>query len=73
MTYLVRDSNNYNVIYFVIKLEDEKYWQEAKEYMWKKREEDSTYDYKDDIEIMKEYWENNNINYIIIDIYIIVI
>ena len=67
-SFLVRDSNNYDVVCFIIKLEDEKYWQEAKEYMWKKREEDNAYNYMDDQSIMEEYWQNNNINYKIIDI-----
>lgn len=67
-SFLVRDSSDYEVVYFVIKLEDEKYWQEAKEYMWKKRSEDATYDSLADQEIMEEYWQNNNINYAIVDL-----
>lgn len=66
--FLVRDSSDYEVVYFVIKIEDEKYWQEAKEYMWKKRSEDATYDSLSDQEIMEEYWQNNNINYIIVEL-----
>ena len=66
--FLVRDSSDYKVVYFVIKIEDEKYWQEAKEYMWKKRSEDTTYDSMSDQEIMEEYWQNNNINYKIVNL-----
>ena len=67
-SFLVRDSNEYSTVYFVIKLEDEKYWQEAKEYMWEKRKEDDSYNYRDDRDIMEEYWQNNNINYNIVDL-----
>jgi hypothetical protein len=67
-SFLVRDSNEYSTVYFVIKLEEEKYWQEAKEYMWKKREEDNSYNYRDDRDIMEEYWQNNNINYNIVNL-----
>lgn len=65
-SFLVRDSSEYDVVYFVIKLEDKKYWQEAKKYMWEKRREDDTYDMVDDRSIMEEYWQNNNIKYEII-------
>ena len=34
--------------------------------MWKKREEENTYNVIDDISIMEEYWQNNNIKYEII-------
>ena len=67
-SFLVRDSSEYDVVYFVIKLEDKKYWQEAKKYMWEKRREDDTYDMVDDRSIMEEYWQNNNIKYEIIDL-----
>ena len=67
-SFLVRDGCDCEVVYFVIKLEDAKYWSEAKEYMWKKRSEDATYDSMSDQEIMEEYWQNNNINYIIVDL-----
>ncbi len=67
-SFLVRDSNNYEVVYFIIKLEDKKYWQKAEEYVWKKRSEDNTYNYRSDQEIMEEYWQNNNINYQIINL-----
>ena len=61
--FLVRDSSDYEYVYAIVKLEDRKYWQEAKEYMWKKREEDIRYDSMDDQSIMEEYWQKNNIRY----------
>lgn len=67
-SFLVRDCSEYDVVYFVIKLEDKKYWQEAKKYMWRKREGNDAYDMVDDRSIMEEYWQNNNIKYEIIDL-----
>jgi len=65
-SFLVRDSSCYEAVYFIIKLEDEKYWYDAKDYMTKKRNEDESYEELCDNEIMEEYWKNNNIKYKII-------
>jgi hypothetical protein len=65
-SFLVRDSGNYQEVLFIVKLEDEKYWGEAKKYLWEKRQDDVTYSYKSDREIMEEYWQKNNINYVIV-------
>jgi hypothetical protein len=67
-SFLVKDSSDYQGVLFVIKLEDEKYWGEARKYLWEKRQEDDVCDYKDDREIMEEYWQKNNINYVIVDL-----
>lgn len=64
--FLIRDSSDYHVVYAIIKLEDEKSWYDAKEYMWKKRSEDASYDFREDFDIMEEYWQNNNIKYDVI-------
>ena len=36
--------------------------------MWKKRLEDASYDFREDFDIMEEYWQNNNIKYDVIDL-----
>lgn len=65
-TFLVRDSGHYLEPLFVVKLEDDTYWGDAKGYLWKKRQE--AYDDRNDQEIMEEYWQKNNINYVIVDL-----
>lgn len=67
-SFLVKDSGDSEAVCFIIKLENKKYWQEAKKYMWKKRKEDDAYDYKSDQEIMEEYWQKNNIKYVIVEL-----
>ena len=62
--FLVRDACDYNVVYFIIELEDEKQWDDAKEYMEEIR--DNNDDCESDSEIMEEYWQQNNIPYNII-------
>lgn len=54
-TFLVRDSGNYLEPLFIVKLEDDIYWGDAKGYLWKKRQE--AYDDRSDREIMEEYWQ----------------
>lgn len=67
-SFLVRVDGDYESVCFIVKLEDKKHWQEAKEYMWKKRKEDKAYDFRDDVEIMEEFWNINNIKYKIVDV-----
>lgn len=64
--YLVRDASDYDVIYFIIEIEEEN-WDIAKEYMNNLRENDEDNGLCD-IEIMEEYWENNDIDYEIIEL-----
>lgn len=66
-TFLVRDNCNYNTIYFIIKLENQKYWDEAKEYLCKVRDSNKN-NCMADSEIMEEYWNNNNIKYQMLDL-----
>ena len=64
--FVVRGSYDSNIPECIIKLEDKQQWEDAKNAMYKSEEyNDNT---KSDMEIMEDYFRNNNIRYEIIEL-----